>query len=155
MKMYELNSTQQLPITMEEAWDFFSDPSQLESITSEDMALKIIGSLPERMYEGMIIRYRIQPFSMLKMQWITEITHIKKGEQFIDEQRFGPFRYWQHQHRLTEITGGVELQDTVHYVMPFSILGRFAHQLFVRKRLENIFSFRKEQLEAHFGKLDS
>jgi ligand-binding SRPBCC domain-containing protein len=154
MKMYVLNSIQQLPISLEEAWNFFSDPSQLEKITSDDMALKVLHDLPEHMYEGMITRYRIEPFPKLYMQWVTEITHIQEGERFIDVQRFGPFRFWHHQHRLTEIKGGVELEDTVHYVMPFSILGRLVHLLVIRKRLENIFSYRKEQLEAYFGKVN-
>jgi len=154
MKIYVLSSTQQLPISREEAWDFFSDPNQLESITSDDMSMKPMHDLPKRMYEGMIIHYHIQPIPKFNMKWITEITHIQEGAYFIDEQRFGPFRFWHHQHRLTASKGGVELQDTVHYVMPFSVVGRFAHQLFVRKRLESIFSYRKEQLEAYFGKIE-
>jgi ligand-binding SRPBCC domain-containing protein len=155
MKMYVLNSIQKLPITREKAWEFFSDPSQLENITSNDMSLEVTHALPKRMYEGMIIRYRMQPFPKWYIQWVTEITHIQEGEQFIDEQRFGPFRFWHHQHRLIEIKGGVELQDTVHYVMPYSVFGRFAHRLVVRKRLESIFSYRKDQLEAYFGKINA
>ncbi|WP_164216047.1 SRPBCC family protein [Virgibacillus sp. YIM 98842] len=150
MKIYVLNSKQQLPISKEEAWTFFSDPSQLEGITSDDMSLKPMHDLPKRMYEGMIVRYQIEPFPKWHLQWVTEITHIKEGKYFIDEQRFGPFRFWHHQHRLIENRDGVELQDTVHYVMPFSIIGRIAHRLFVRKRLEGIFSYRKIQLEAYF-----
>ena len=152
MKMYVLNSIQQLPISLEEAWDFFSNPNQLKKITSDDIAMKVMDDLPEQIYEGMIVRYRIQPIFKFNMQWVTEITHIKERVQFIDEQRFGPFRFWHHQHRLVEIKDGVELQDTVHYVMPFSILGRFVHRFFVRKLLESIFSYRKKQLDAYFGK---
>ena len=148
--MYILNSIQQLPISKEEAWAFFSDPSQLENITPDHMSMKPMQELPKYMYEGMIILYRIEPFFKVNMKWVTEITHIQEGKYFIDEQRFGPFRFWHHQHRLIENKAGVELQDTVHYVMPFSILGRVAHQLFIRKRIENIFSYRKKQLETHF-----
>jgi ligand-binding SRPBCC domain-containing protein len=152
MKMYILNSIQQLPISKEEAWTFFSDPSQLENITPDHMSMKPMQELPKYMYEGMVILYRIEPFFKINMKWVTEITHIQEGEYFIDEQRFGPFRFWHHRHRLIENKDGVELQDTVQYVMPFSILGRVAHRFFVRKRIENIFSYRKKQLEAHFRK---
>src|SRR5690625_5332525 len=112
------------------------------------MSLEVTHALPKRMYEGMIIRYRMQPFPKWYIQWVTEITHIQEGEQFIDEQRFGPFRFWHHQHRLIENKAGVELQDTVHYVMPFSILGRVAHQFFIRKRIEN-------RSEEHTSELQS
>ncbi|MFA1819785.1 hypothetical protein ACDX78_06250 [Virgibacillus oceani] len=154
MKMYILNSIQQLPISKEEAWTFFSDPSQLENITPDDMSMKLIHELPDCMYEGMIIRHQIEPFPLFHMKWVTEVTHIQEGEYFIDEQRFGPFRFWHHQHRLIENKDGVELRDTVHYVMPFSILGRFVHRFFIRKRIENIFSYRKAQLEGYFEKIE-
>ncbi|SDI68586.1 SRPBCC family protein [Natribacillus halophilus] len=154
MKMYTLNSTLQLPITRDDAWGFFSDPNQLGNITPDNMSFQILDELSDPMYAGMIIRYRIQPFAGFHVHWVTEITHVREGEYFVDEQRFGPFRFWHHQHRFHEIEGGVEMRDTVHYVMPFSIFGRLVHRLAVHKRLEEIFSFRKKQLEAYFGKMD-
>ncbi|WP_059105005.1 SRPBCC family protein [Shouchella shacheensis] len=153
MKLYTLTSTQQLPISRKEAWAFFSDPNQLSNITPDNMTFKIMEAISENMHAGMIIRYRIRPFSWLQVQWVTEITHILKGERFVDEQRFGPFRLWHHQHIFTEVEGGVEVQDVVHYVMPLSILGRLVHRLIVRKRLEEIFSFRKKQLSTYFGRV--
>ncbi|QDI90149.1 hypothetical protein EPH95_02315 [Salicibibacter halophilus] len=154
MKLYTLTSIQQLPISREEAWAFFSDPRQLGSITPGDMSFEMIDDLTEPMHAGMILRYRIRPFRFVQVQWVTEITHVIEGERFVDEQRFGPFRFWHHQHRFTEIDGGVEMQDTVHYAMPYAFIGRIAHPLIVRKRLEEIFAFRKEQLQAHFGPMN-
>ncbi|MBB6449645.1 ligand-binding SRPBCC domain-containing protein [Geomicrobium halophilum] len=151
MKIYTLTSTQQLPISRKEAWTFFSDPRQLASITPDDMSFEMMDDMTEPMHAGMILSYRIRPFPLIQVQWVTEITHVIEGERFVDEQRLGPFRFWHHQHRFTEINGGVEMQDTVHYAMPFSIFGRLVHKLLVRKRLEEIFSFRKKQLQAYFG----
>lgn len=155
MKMYVLNNVQQLSISREEAWAFLSNPGQLENITPEDMKMKALQKLPEYMYEGMIIHQRIQPFPKIYFQWVTEITHIQEGSYFIDEQRLGPFRFWHHEHRLIENKDGVELHDTIHYVMPFSILGRFVHRFLVRKKLDNMFSYRKKELEMYFAMINS
>ncbi|AXF55045.1 SRPBCC family protein [Salicibibacter kimchii] len=155
MKLYTLTSTQHLPISREEAWAFFSDPRQLAGVTPEDISFEMIDEMPEPLHAGMILRYRIRPFPLMQVQWVTEITHVSEGKRFVDEQRFGPFRFWLHNHRFTEIEGGVEMQDTVYYAMPFSFIGRITHQLIVRKRLEEIFSFRKKQLQAYFGQMSS
>jgi len=72
-------------------------------------------------------------------------------ELFVDEQRFRPFRFWYHHHRFTNIEGGVQIEDIVHYAMPFGIVGKIAHKIMVRKRLLEIFSFRKKQLHEYFG----
>ena len=150
MKMYTLIANQHLPISREEVWEFLSNPAQLESITSGNLSFQALDPLPKAMYEGMIIRYQIQPFLNIRTQWITEITHIEEGKRFIDEQRFGPFRFWHHEHHLFEKDGGSEIQDIVQYVMPFSIFGRVAHHLYIRKMLEDIFSYRKQQVESFF-----
>lgn len=150
MKMYTLTSSQQLPVSREEAWNFISNPTQLENITSDNMSFHVLDALPQAMYEGMIIRYQIQPLLKIRMHWITEITHMEKGIMFVDEQRFGPFRFWHHEHRLIENENGTEIRDIVHYVMPFSFIGRAAHKIRIRSMLENIFSFRKQQIEAYF-----
>ncbi|MHA6252623.1 SRPBCC family protein [Oceanobacillus sp. CAU 1775] len=151
MKKYQLTSSQKLPISLEEAWEFLSNPKQLENITDDDLSFKILHELPEEMFEGMIMRYRLRPFIGVRINWVAEITEIKEGNYFIDEQKSGPFRYWKHRHELTEIEGGVEIHDTVDYVMPFSILGRFVHWLFLRKKLESIFAERIKQMDKIFG----
>lgn len=146
MNLYTLTTTQHLPVSRHEAWDFLSNPSQLENITSSDMSFRPLAPLPPKMYEGMIIRYQIKPFLGIRMNWVTEITHIDEGHMFIDVQRFGPFRFWHHEHRLMETEHGTEMQDKVYYVMPFSVLGRVVHRVVIRKMLENIFEYRRQQI---------
>ena len=150
MKMYTLTSSQHLPVSREEAWNFLSNPAQLENITADNMSFQVMDVLPQKMYEGMIIRYQIQLFWKIRMHWVTEITHMEEGTMFVDEQRFGPFRFWHHEHRLIETEDGTKMQDTVHYVMPFSIIGRIAHHIHIHQMLEDIFTFRKQQIEAYF-----
>lgn len=152
MKMYRLTNTQKLPISLDEAWEFLSNPTQLENITTDELSFQKLHDIPDKMYEGMLMQLRLKPFLGIPIDWLTEITHIKEKEYFIDEQRVGPFRFWHHEHRVLPIEGGVEIQDTVHYVMPFSIFGRFVHWLFLRKQVENIFIYREETMEKVFGR---
>lgn len=154
MKMYTLTRYQKLPVTPEEAWEFFSNPQKLEEITPGDMPFKMIGDDFPGMYAGMIIQYNIEPFPKFPVKWITEITHVEEGKYFVDEQRFGPFKFWHHQHHFREIEGGVEMIDTVNYILPFSLLGRAVHNVVVEKRLEEIFDFRYESLKDHFGEMN-
>lgn len=150
MKIYTLTTTQHLPVPQQKAWDFLSNPSQLENITSSDLSFKPVHPLPQKLKEGMTFRYQIRPFLGLRMNWQAEITRIEEGSMFIDIQRSGPFRYWQHEHRLIQNTDGTEMRDTVNYAMPFSIFGDIAHQLFIRKMLEDIFEYRKRAIATYF-----
>lgn len=151
MKIYALQTSQQLPISLEEAWDFFSDASKLAEITPPWMNFQVTGELPDKMYPGMIATYRLQPMLGVKLQWVTEITHVKEHELFVDEQRFGPYRFWHHQHLFKEIDGGVKMQDIVHYALPFSLLGRAVHMISIEKKLQHIFSYRRQKLNERFA----
>lgn len=154
MKIYQLQLKQQLPISMDEAWKFFSDPGKLPELSPSWMHFKVT-SLPEgAMYPGMIATYSLKPLLGIKLNWITEITQVQDRAYFIDEQRFGPYRFWHHEHRIIEIDGGVELIDTVHYALPFGFLGRIAHKLNVENKLHGVFKFRYDTLENLFGTLD-
>lgn len=154
MKMYTLTRYQTLPVTPREAWEFFSDPKKLEEITPDDMPFEMLGDQPSSMYPGMIIQYKIEPFPNIPVKWITEITQVDEGKYFIDEQRFGPFKFWHHQHHFREIEGGTEIIDTVNYILPFRIIGQFTHKMLVHKRLEAIFDFRQKTLRSHLGEMD-
>lgn len=152
MKVYQLRREQYLPIGIAEAWDFFSSPYNLKRITPPDMGFDIVLiEKDKRMYPGMIIGYIVRPLWGIPMRWLTEITHVQEPYYFVDEQRFGPYTLWHHQHWFEEVEGGVKMLDLVHYAIPFGYLGRLAHVLFVRRRLEQIFDYRKKTLEQLFG----
>lgn len=105
------------------------------------------------MYPGMIITYRVHPLLGIPMNWVTEITHVEKPYRFIDEQRYGPYRMWHHQHTFREIPGGVEAQDQVDYIMPFGPIGGIMHRLLVKRQLNEIFDHRSRVLSEKFGLL--
>lgn len=106
----------------------------------------------QKMYAGMIIAYKVRPLLGIPMNWVTEITHVREPYFFVDEQRFGPYSLWHHQHHFREVAEGVEMEDLVSYKVPLGILGRLANVLFVRKRLEYIFDYRYKVLEEIFPK---
>ncbi len=151
MKIYTLTRRQVLPITLEQAWPFFSTPANLEQITPAFLNFRITSPVPEEIYPGLIITYRIAAVAGIPMVWVTEIKHVIRLRQFVDEQRLGPYRFWHHLHRFREVEGGVEMEDIVHYVMPWGWLGGVVHALFVRSRLQAIFDFRREYLEGYFS----
>lgn len=152
MKIYLLKRTQFLPITLTTAWDFFSSPKNLEKITPKEMRFDILyKSGGETMYPGQIIRYQVQVFPGISLEWVTEITHVQRPNYFVDEQRYGPYAMWHHQHHFIEVPGGVEMTDEVNYGIPFGILGNFANWLFVEQRVNAIFEHRFEVLKSYFG----
>ncbi|MBL7859751.1 MAG: SRPBCC family protein [Cyclobacteriaceae bacterium] len=153
MKIYTLQRTQFLPISMAEAWDFFSTPRNLSKITPEHMGFNILYvSGGEKTYAGQIIRYHVQILPGIKVHWVTEITHVQEPEYFVDEQRFGPYALWHHQHRFKAVAGGVEMTDEVNYAIPVGFLGRLAHWLFVGREVNRIFEHRFTVLERYFKK---
>src|SRR5687767_5893746 len=123
MKVYHLQQKQFLPITLPEAWRFFSTPNNLGSITPSHLEFKIlfISGDTSDIYPGQIIRYKIKILPAVWVSWVTEITHVQKPAFFVDEQRFGPYALWHHQHRFKEVDGGIEMTDEVSYAIPFGI----------------------------------
>jgi ligand-binding SRPBCC domain-containing protein len=151
-KIYRLKTVQQIPVALDEAWDFFSDPSNLSKITPSGMGFKILSEKTgQRMYAGQIIEYKVKPVLGIPVYWMTEITHVEEGKFFVDEQRFGPYSFWHHQHHFKENEHGVEMTDLVHYKIPFGFLGDLTQALFVGKQLESIFEFRKKAVDQIFG----
>ena len=154
MKIYELTRKQFLPINLKQAWEFFSSPKNLGLITPSGMDFKILSNTGgEQMHKGQVIHYRITILPAITVRWVTEITGVNEPYQFIDEQRSGPYAFWQHLHRFTEVPGGVEMLDELKYAIPMGWIGRLAHLLFVNKKVKAIFDYRYSALEKRFGRL--
>jgi ligand-binding SRPBCC domain-containing protein len=149
--VYTLKTEQFLPVTIDEAWDFFSNPGNLAKITPEEMGFIITSGTLEQMFAGQIITYKIGIFPGIKTNWVTEITQVKEKAFFIDEQRFGPYKMWHHEHHFKQTEDGVLMTDRVTFKIPFGILGRFAYFLFIKRKLNQIFSFRAKTLSDFFN----
>ncbi len=144
MKVYTLRRTQIIRTTMEDCWAFFSNPNNLSKITPASFDFRVLSEVPEKIYAGLMIQYRVKPLAGIPMTWVTEITHVRELEYFSDEQRVGPYALWHHEHFFTKLDGGrVEVRDLLHYAMPFSFIGNIVHELLVKGQLEQLFSHRE------------
>lgn len=148
-----LEYQQKLPLTREAAWNFFSRPENLARITPANLGFEVTSPLPEQIYAGLIVTYRVRPLFGIAVAWMTEITQVRTPEFFVDEQRSGPYRFWHHQHHFTEIEGGVKIVDLVHYQLRGGILGHCMAGKMVRRRLDDIFVYRGKVLRELFGPL--
>ncbi|MFT5959638.1 MAG: ligand-binding SRPBCC domain-containing protein [Polaribacter sp.] len=153
MKIYTLHKKQQLPITLDKAWEFLSNPKNLAIITPDYMSFKIMSKIDRPLYTGQIIQYIVTPLLGIKTKWVSEITHIEEKKYFVDEQMYGPYALWHHKHFVKEIEGGVELEDIIDYKVPLGILGQLVHPFLVQPKLEEIFNYRQEKLVALFGEM--
>lgn len=150
--MYQLKKIQNIPISLVEAWDFFSQPDNLGKITPPYMNFKILSrSDAGEMYPGMIITYRLSPLFNFTVKWATEITQIKEHRYFIDNQIQGPYKIWHHEHHFKEINNGTEMRDVLFYDVPFGFIGQILHKIFIQKRVQEIFDFRETKIKELFG----
>lgn len=146
---------QNIPISLDNAWEFFSSPGNLQTITPGDLGFKIISKYHgEKMYAGQVIEYKVSPLLGIPLYWMTEITHVEHKKYFVDEQRYGPYSMWHHQHHFKAIDGGVEMTDIIHYKLPLWFLGDIANGLFVKKQLNKIFVYRYKKVEELFGRFE-
>lgn len=151
-KVYSLKTVQSIPVSVEKAWEFFSSPKNLKEITPDNLGFQILSKYHgDTMYAGQIIEYKVSPVLGIPIYWMTEITHVADKVYFVDEQRFGPYTMWHHQHHFKAIPGGVEMTDIVHYKLPMYFLGDIAHALFVQKQLTQIFDYRFKKVADMFG----
>lgn len=154
MAIHVLQRTQVIPISIDECWDFFSDPRNLACLTPASLDLRVLGDLPPAIHSGLMIRYSVRPLLGIPMTWVTEITHVEENRYFCDDQRIGPYRLWHHEHFFRAIdSDSVEMRDCVHYALPFGVLGDVVHTLFVAKKVAEIFAYRAEAVRKRFGEV--
>jgi len=159
--MHQITCKQTLPMSLNEAWDFFSSPINLKTITPDYLGFEILTDLSEnsynsgKMYPGQLITYKVSPLLGIKMTWVTEIKHVKHQEFFVDEQMIGPYAIWHHKHMFKEVElangkTGVEMTDVVDYKLPFGFLGNLVHPILVKNKVKEIFSYRTKKLDELF-----
>jgi len=148
--VYVLRSKQLINADINTVWDYFSTPQNLEKITPDDLSFKITSGVQDKMYPGQLITYKIGILPLITSNWVTEISQVKQGSYFIDEQKFGPYKYWHHTHKFTSVDEGVEMEDVVYFKLPFGVLGNLAYKMFVKSKLTKIFEFRYQHVESIF-----
>lgn len=152
MAFYQFNKQQKINCSIDEIWEFISSPGNLKEITPDYMGFDIMtNNLPEKMYPGMIISYKVSPLLGIKMTWVTEITQVVEKKYFVDEQRVGPYSIWHHQHIIEPIKNGVLMTDIVSYAPPLGFLGALANSLLIKNKLNEIFDYRTQAVEKRYG----
>lgn len=153
MSLHRLAARQVVPISLDEAWDFFSAPGNLALMTPPSLGMEVTSTVPDEMFAGLIVTYTMSPLPLgpFRTEWVTEITHVQSNRYFVDEQRVGPYQFWHHQHHFREVAGGTEVRDLVHYRLPLGPLGDIANSLIVRPQLRTIFRYRRRVLTERFG----
>lgn len=142
--MYKLEREIIVSADEKKAWDFLSNPNNLNELTPKDLSFEVLSDLPEEMYNGLIIEYKIKIPLAGKWNWVTEIKHIREGKSFVDEQRKGPYKFWYHYHEIEAVEGGTKIKDVVTYDIPYSILGKLMHVIFIKNKLNEIFDHRSK-----------
>lgn len=150
--IYTLETQQELNIPLEKAWNYFSSPKNLANITPNEMGFNITSKVDKKAYVGQIITYKVGVLPFIKTNWVTEITAVKNQAFFIDEQRFGPYSMWHHEHFFKALPNGNTLmKDKVSYKIPFGFLGHIAQGVFIKSQLTKIFTYRYSTLEKLFN----
>ncbi len=149
--MYNLRKETLVTTDMGKAWDFIRNPGNLNLITPPDMAFEIVSELPDEMFEGMLVEYRVRIPVVGTRPWLSELKHIVPGRSFVDEQKIGPYKLWYHYHALEQVGDKIKFIDQVTYEVPYCIFGKMAHALFIRKTLERIFAYREERFKEIFS----
>ncbi len=129
--IHSLHREQFIPALLDRVWNYFADPKNLNEITPPDMNFEIVSGGDVRMYAGQIILYRVEFVRGLRSLWLTEITHVREGAYFVDEQRIGPYRFWYHEHIFQPHEDGVIMTDHVTYAVPFAPLGDLINQIWI------------------------
>lgn len=153
MSVHSLYQQQLIPSSIEALWDFFSSPANLSAITPSYMKFTITSKPEHEIYAGQLITYKVSPLLGIPLNWITEITEVKKYESFVDEQKKGPYSLWRHKHTFRQTDKGILMTDVVHYQLPLYFLGDIVHSLFIKQQLRNIFDYRHEKIGQIFGRV--
>ncbi len=147
MKVHHIYRQQLLSMDLKQAWDFFSSPYYLNRITPEFFHVRIDSPVPDKIYGGLLICYRMKAVFGIPMTWVSEISHCEEPHRFVYRQMAGPFKFWSHEVCLKEHTDGITVDDIVYYAIPFGWLGNLVKKYFIGPRLDEIFDYRAEYLE--------
>ncbi len=142
---------QLLPLPINQTWEFISNPRNLARITPASLDFRIVSQVPDKMYDGLTIEYKVKPLLGIPVTWVSLIKNIQEPYRFTDEQIKGPYAFWSHIHVLSEVPGGVMMKDIIQYAPPLDGILPWLNRRVVRPQLEQIFHYRSQTLKQLFG----
>lgn len=150
MTIRKLERTQVVPISIGEAFEFFSNPRNLERLTPDLVHFQFLKAPPEKVSTGTILEYRLRIYGA-PVKWRTRIETVDPPTRFVDVQDKGPYAMWRHTHTFREVDAThTEIRDQVEFAMPLGPLGDIAYRLLVARSLAEIFDFRAAALRRLF-----
>ncbi|MFB6345580.1 MAG: SRPBCC family protein [bacterium] len=147
---FQLHQAQRFDQPIDQMFDFFADPHNLEKITPPQLGFSIESCEDNPVEIGTRIHYTLSLHGM-PINWTTRIKDFEKNEYFVDEMVEGPYKVWEHIHTFERVQDDTVVGDQVYYEMPYGVLGTLAHKLMVKRDLLTIFSYRAKTLRAEFG----
>ncbi len=151
--IYQLETKQIIHASLDEVWSFFSSPKNLDKITPKEMSFEITSHILDKTYQGQIITYNIEILPKIKSAWVTEITYCEDKKFFIDEQRFGPYTMWHHEHHFEETKDGkVLMRDIVSFKLPMGKFGKLFAGRMIKNKVKGIFEHRFKIIDEIFSK---
>lgn len=151
INLFRFEACQLIPASLDTVWNFFSHPANLRTITPPALDFRILSPVPSEIYPGLIIVYAVRPLWRIPVKWVSEITHLEARRFFVDEQRFGPYRFWHHRHSFEPTSEGVLMRDVVHYALPVPPFDTLLDAWIVRPKIEAIFAYRRQRIAELFG----
>jgi ligand-binding SRPBCC domain-containing protein len=147
MRLYHVRSSLWLPRPLADVFEFFADARNLELLTPPWLSFQILTTAPVTMRPGAQIAYRLKLHG-IPLRWDSEITVWEPPSRFVDIQRRGPYRRWEHEHRFAEHEGGTLVSDHVTYAVWGGCL---VQRLLVGPDVRRIFAYRRARLAEIFG----
>lgn len=142
MQTYVLERVQTIPLPRPATFAFFSEAINLERITPPYLHFKVLTRAPIKMAPGTLIDYQLALYGV-PFGWRTLIETWEPETRFVDRQINGPYSLWHHTHTF-EALGPQQtlMRDVVQYRVEWGPLGDVAHELFVRRMVNEIFDYR-------------
>ena len=151
MRLHQLHRMTWLPLSVENAFQFFCDPLNLQRITPPELDFSLNETPSGEMREGVEIAYRMRLWGV-PITWRSRIEDWRPNQSFTDTALESPYRLWHHRHFLVPEGQGTTMIDLVNYALPFWPLGEVAHPV-VRRQLRRIFDYRESTIQELLGAL--
>lgn len=121
----------------------------LHSATQRHRSERAIGGVTAGLIEnGQEVEWEAVHFG-IKQKLRIKITHMDKPNYFRDEQVFGAFKTFSHEHYFRTLESNkTEKTDIMHIEAPLGFIGKIAEILFLKRYMTNFLRKKNESLKA-------
>lgn len=135
---------------VDELFPFFAEAHNLETITPPWLNFRVVRQSHKPIMKDAKIDYKLKVHG-IPMRWRSLIEDWHENHMFVDTQVKGPYKHWHHTHQFEARENGTVIRDEVKYQVPLGKLGDALLGDFIRKDVEEIFDYRRLQIQKRFG----